>query len=150
MSAEVFEARTMLQPNPTGTTLPYLRLIHGFLLFSMFIYMGLGQIFVPHEQKEIKPAFLIAIGVASLATACIVLFIRAQRILPALETLRAKPDDGPSIARWRIGSVFSYALSESVMLYGFALRVMGASLPLAVPFYVGAVLLMILLWPGRP
>ena len=140
----------MPQPSSAETTLRYLRLIHGFLLFSMFIYMGLGQIFVPHEQREIKPAFMIVMVVVSLATACVVLFIRAQRILPAMETLRARPDDGPAIARWRIGSVLSYALSESVMLCGFALRVMGASLALAVPFYIGAVLLMVLLWPRRP
>jgi hypothetical protein len=140
----------MPQPNSTETTLRYLRLIHGFLLFSMCIYMGLGQIFVPHEQREIKPAFMIVMVVVSLATACIVLFIRAQRILPAMETLRARPDDAASAARWRIASVFGYALTESVMLYGFALRVMGASLALAVPFYIGAVLLMVLLWPRRP
>src|ERR1700681_1751309 len=100
----------------TETTLLYLRLIHGFLLLSMFVYIGLRQKFVPHEEREIERTVPIAMGVASLAVGCIVLFTRTQRIWPALETLRAKPDDRPSVVRWRIWSVFSYALSEGVML----------------------------------
>ena len=77
-------------------------------------------------------------------------FLRVKLMNPSLETLRSKPDDANSLARWRTGAIASCIMAESVVLLGFALRFTGGTLKQALPFYAMGIGLMILWWPQRP
>jgi hypothetical protein len=78
----------------------------------------------------------------------IALVVRSRMVTPAQEKLRVQTDDGGALKRWRIGSLISLVLVESVALYGFALRVMGGTRSHTWPFYLAAILIM-LMWTPR-
>ena len=68
----------------------------------------------------------------------------------ALETLQLHPEDGASVKRWFSGSMILFALCESVVVYGLALRFVGATLRQAAPFYLAGIVLLILFRPRKP
>jgi hypothetical protein len=73
-----------------------------------------------------------------------------QEIRPAFDTLQLRPDDPAALQQWRTGAILTAVLLEAVALYGFALRFLGASLKVSVPFYLVGIALMLLWWPQKP
>ena len=45
--------------------------------------------------------------------------------VPALGTSRLKSDDSVSLQSWRFGGILSYLMFESLVICGFALRILG-------------------------
>ena len=136
-------------PMTLETTLRVLRLLWGVLLFSILLFPVIGEAVGTREPKDVR---LIQLGLACLSLVLIVVasLVRLKMVQPATEILSSRSDDAAALKRWQTGSILSYVMFESVVLYGFVFRMMGASLYQAAPFYLAGVLLMILWWPRRP
>jgi hypothetical protein len=134
-------------------TLRVLRIIHSALLLSMVLYIFVAERIariVTHPVQPIDHTFLASIAIVSIVAASTAFVFRIKMIGPALDTLQIAPGDVSSLNRWRAGSIISYALAESIVLFGLALRSVGASLPQSAWFYVAGPLLMLSWWPRRP
>lgn len=116
----------------------------------MFVYAGVGEYYIPHQQQALGRTVATGIALMSIFQIGIALMIRARMLRPALAALRTTPDDAVAIKRWKSGTIIGDTLAEAVFIEGFALRVLGGALVDAAPFYVAGALLMLLWWPRRP
>jgi hypothetical protein len=98
----------------------------------------------PAETGAVKTALL----VAGAGTAAVVLFLRYSLIPPLLAG--ATLEWAQRLARLRAYYIFCFAVSETVALYGFVLRLVGGSRQDAVPFFAAAVALFLLCYPRTP
>jgi hypothetical protein len=119
------------------------------MFISVFLYLFMGE-WIPRTQQDVSTslqyAFLVVSG--SLIVAAIV--IRQSTTGQAEEVLRRTPDDAQALARWRSGQIISFVLAESVVLFGFALRFLGAPLGRVLPFYAAGILLFLIFRPTAP
>ncbi|MGB8542060.1 MAG: hypothetical protein WCD49_10545 [Candidatus Acidiferrales bacterium] len=127
-----------------------LRTVHFVLLASILLYIWAGEKVIRHNQQVPGRAFSTAFGLFAAATSVAALVVRTKTIQPALDLLQTQPNDTSALNRWRSGSILSYVLAESVVLFGFSLRIFGGTLALSAPFYIAAIVLMIFLRPQRP
>jgi hypothetical protein len=132
-----------------NASLKHLRIVHLALLASLGMYVLIGER-IAKEPRTLDPTVFKSIAVLAFVTAAIVLFLRMQPLSTAGEQLRLESSDVAALRRWHFLHFLSFALCESIGLYGIVLRVMGAALSQAAPFYAGAILLMLLSTPRRP
>jgi hypothetical protein len=125
-------------------------MVHGVLLFSMLLYVFMGEIAIQHEPRDLSRILPIIFGVVSLQIIGMTIYFRRTKVQKASETLQSKPDDAKALQQWRFGGILTAVLMEVIVLYGFALRFLGAPRAQAVPFYVAGIGLMLLWWPQRP
>jgi hypothetical protein len=74
-------------------------------------------------------------------------YFRRKRLHPALDKLRRDPNDAGALKEWRIMTLLSLSLTFSIALYGFVLRFFGAGRPVSWPFFLLALLLMVVWRP---
>jgi len=131
-------------------TLKNLRTIHGVMLFSMILYVFIAERLIPPEPRNLNGTLPAAFGILCVAIVGLAMFFRTRKIRPAFETLQSEPNNMNALRQWRAGGILTAVLLEAVVLYGFALRFLGASLKVSLPFYVVGIALMALWWPLRP
>jgi hypothetical protein len=51
---------------------------------------------------------------------------------------------------WRLGQIATFAISETVAMFGFTLRILGFSFPLVAPFYLAGIVLLLFFSPRPP
>jgi len=112
------------------------RLIHIAFVIAAVIYAGIPFLINPANPRPVAPVIVFAFGLVALSTWAAGFFIRSRMVMPAAEALRNHPEDASAAARWRSGVVLSLTLCESVLLFGFALKMIGASWNVCVIFYV--------------
>jgi hypothetical protein len=130
-------------------TLRVLRIIHGTFIVTVFLYLYVLSI-VPHQPADIAPSMywgLVAIAFFALLAA---LFVRKRMVGVALERLRVAPDDAAALGNWRKFGILACALLETIALFGFSLRILGADWAHVAPFFVVAVGTLLLTFPQRP
>lgn len=141
----------MAQPSSSiDGTLRFLSIVHGILLFSMFMYVFVQEKILVHHTRAMDRTLLTGFAVQGISIIAIAAFLRFKLVSTAMDALRSTPADGNSLAKWRRGALVCDILAESVVLLGFALRALGATIQQAAPYYAAGVLLMILWWPRRP
>lgn len=123
------------------------RILHAVMLFTMFLYAVVGEKMGP-VPSSLQPTFYRAFVVLATALVLVAMILRSRILAPALQALKAHPEDPIAWTRWRVGNIITFVLCESVALFGFALRMLGGKLAASLPFYAAAVLLM-LLWAPR-
>lgn len=131
-------------------TLRILRTICAALLLSMVAYVWIAEKIAVHPAQAMDRTFSTSIGILVVAIVVGAFVVRAKMIRPALDTLQTKPEDIPSLGRWRAGTILSYALAESTVLFGLVLRTTGATRAQSASYYVVGPLLLLLWWPRRP
>ena len=133
--------------NFADAQLRFMRILHAVLPISILFYAAFGEKLGPAEPKDLKilPPLFAAPAVVNVLIA---LFFRARMVQPAEEALRLRADDALALGRWRAGNIVVLVMCESVALFGFVLRMLGGTLLISAPFYVVAILLM-LLWTPR-
>jgi hypothetical protein len=140
----------MQQPAPSiEGTRRYLCSVHLVLLASMILYVWTAEKFISHQGKSLDRTLATAIAIASVAIVGIAFLVRTKMVRPALDALQLRPDDASSLARWSSGSIYSYILIESVVLFGFVLRFLGGTLAQSAPFYAVGIGLMLLWRPQK-
>ncbi len=136
--------------NTIEGTLRFLRMLHGVVLFAMFLYVYAAEVVIAHQTRELNNVLPLAFGCISLVVVAIAQYFRMTKIRPAFEALQSKPDDVTALQRWRFGGILTAVLMDVVALYGFALRILGAPFKTALPFYAVGIGLMLLWWPREP
>jgi hypothetical protein len=132
------------------STLRFLRILHGTLLFSMLLYIAVAEKILTLPPRAVERTFFTGMAVSCVSVIVIAVFLRFKILGSALDTLRSTPNDPASLAQWRRGVIVSDVLAESAVLFGFALRFTGATMEESLPFYLAGVGLMVLWWPRRP
>ncbi|HXN22496.1 MAG TPA: hypothetical protein VOA41_07110 [Candidatus Dormibacteraeota bacterium] len=123
------------------------RVLHAVMLFTMFLYALVGEKMGP-IPSPLQPTFYRAFVILAAALVVVALVLRSRILAPAVEALKAHPDDSVAWTRWRVGNTITFVLCESVALFGFALRMLGGKLAASLPLYAAAILLM-LIWAPR-
>lgn len=75
---------------------------------------------------------------------------RRMMVKPAELALANQPDDPSAIARWRMGYLITYVLSEAIATYGVMLHFMGFTLVQVAPFFVAGFVLIVFYSPRIP
>ncbi len=123
------------------------RIIHAVFVFATLLYIYMP--FLLHlEEHAISSIIPLAFGFVSAGNIALALYFRARKITPAEEILGTKPDDEAALGLWQSGVVISLVLCEAVVLFGFVLKVLGASWNVSGIFYAVGLLLM-LAWTPR-
>jgi hypothetical protein len=80
----------------------------------------------------------------------VILVVRRTLVLQSAVALATRPNDVAALNRWRAGHIMTYALSEAIAIFGFALRIMGFSLSQVASFYIAGFILLLFFGPRRP
>jgi len=120
------------------------------MLISVFLYIWVAEKVLRHNQQTPDRVFTTSIGVLAATIFVAAIVVRIKIVQPALDLLQTKPGDKQPLVRWRSGSIISFVLAETVMMFGVALRAVGVTLAQSAPFYLAAIALMLFLRPRRP
>lgn len=124
------------------------RLVHIAFVFAAAIYVAIPFLIGPTHAQSATTPIILALGLVALSTGAAGLFLRGRMVKPAEEALRNNPEDGPAAARWRTGVVLSLTFAETVLLFGFALRMLGASWNICAIYYAVGIFFL-LAWTPR-
>ncbi|MEO6119488.1 MAG: hypothetical protein ABIP12_02270 [Terriglobales bacterium] len=130
----------MNQPPVTAaSSLRLLRIVWAAFLINMGMVVFMGEYLAKGDVRPID-VFYYSLG-AVVAVEVVVALILRNKLDPAYDALRLNAEDKIALMDRHKWHIFLFAISESIVLFGFALRFLGTPLPYCVPFYaVGAVL----------
>jgi hypothetical protein len=123
------------------------RTMHRMMLAAVILYVltaeGLAKPF-----GDLPVPVVLGMGVMATVVTITAFGFRMKKLAQATESLRRNPLDTQALIRWRQAHILIMVLLVSVALFGFALRFMGGSFRISLPFYTASVLLL-LLWAPR-
>jgi hypothetical protein len=123
-----------------------LRLVQALLLLTIPFCVYGGEALGPAKPKDIKAIGLFLAVLAALNIWSVL--SRARRaVAKASDILRSRGDDALATRRWYGANVVSLTSSEAPALYGLILRIFGGTLLETVPFYVCALVLLLISTP---
>ncbi len=127
-----------------------LRFIHGAFILSWFLFI-LMTVYILHPADKLTGMTVpLAVGVAALSSISVAQTLRQKLVIAPAEELARKPDNAALLQRWRSGNIVQFAFAESVTLLGLVLRLLGASWPVAAPFFAVGLLMLLLSAPRDP
>jgi hypothetical protein len=129
---------------PGAAALRQMRIVHGVFMLVVLLFALEAELFAGIGQNY-SPAFPIAIAVLGILDVNVAYFIRRKRLYPALGKLRQDPNDSDGLKQWRSSTMVSLVLVLTIGLYGLVLRFFGAARLVSWPFYLVALILM-LVW----
>ena len=129
--------------------LKLLRTLQRTLLGSVVLYAIVGEVVGPLERSA-NPTLSYVLTTVGVAVVGMILVVRRTLVLRSATTLAEKPEDGVSLNHWKTGYIATYALCETLALFGLILRFMGFGFQHSVPFYVGGFVLLFFFAPRPP
>jgi hypothetical protein len=120
------------------------------MLLSVFPYVWVAEMAARHIHHNPDRGFALAIELLAATIIVAAIVLRATLIQPALDVLRTKADDKVSLVRWRSCSILSYIMAEIVVVLGFEMRILGATVTQSAAFYISGIVLMLFLRPRQP
>lgn len=126
-----------------------LKIIYVALFGSVGLYWAVLEMMAP--ERELPPEFgpvKLALYVFAGGAAAGVLYLRFSRIGPLL--LAPAVDATQQLTQLRVFYIICFVLSESVGLFGFVLRILGAERTDVIPFFLGSFILFVLCYPRAP
>jgi len=132
-----------------GAALRTVRLIQVAMLVSIALYVVVGEKVALHAPTPNSTLFF-AISFVSISTVGVIFVVRRTLVMQSEGVLRERPDDAVSMARWKSGYIVTFALCETLALFGLVLRLMGFTLSQVWPFYLGGFALMLFFAPRAP
>ena len=127
-----------------------LRLIHGSFVLSWFLFILLTVYIIHPVDKLTGMTVPLAVGVAALSSISVAQTLRQKLVIAPAEELARQPDNAALLQRWRSGNIVQFAFAESVTLLGLVLKLLGASWPVAAPFFAVGLLMLLLSAPRDP
>lgn len=115
---------------------------------SIILYAFVAEKVMQRSTSAPARSFVTGMTILAIVMIVVALSVRGRMVSPAKEKLEVEAGDVSALNRWRTGSLISLVFVESVALYGFVLRVMGGTRSQVLPFYLVAILIM-LLWTPR-
>ena len=125
------------------------RLIQVAMLVSVVLFVLIGEV-VGSIPKLSDPTLFYALSLATITIVGVILVVRRTLVLQSSTMLAARPNDTATLNRWRTGYIMTYALSESIGLFGLVLRLIGFTLSQVWSFYIAAFILLLFFGPRRP
>lgn len=125
------------------------RLIQVAMLVSVALFVLIGEV-VGSIPKLSDPTLFYALSLATITIVGVILVVRRTLVLQSSTMLAARPNDAATLNRWRTGYIMTYALSESIALFGLVLRLIGFTLSQVWSFYIAAFILLLFFGPRRP
>jgi hypothetical protein len=126
-----------------------LRAVQWALLVSVVFFAAAGQFFRV-GPKAVDPSLNYALTTASVAIVGVIFVVRRTLVIRSAASLASRPDDSLSLNHWRSGYLTTYALCETLALFGLVLRIMGCRPNQSWPFYFGAFALLLFFGPREP
>lgn len=127
-----------------------LRILQFALLASIVVYVGLATVLSTSPGRPPAPIILIALTFLSVMNVVVILVMRRVFVSKAEEILRNNPEDAGALMRWRGGYIVTYAIAESVALYGLVLHFLGFTHVEVTPFFLAGFVLLVFFSPRRP
>lgn len=125
------------------------RVVQIAMLVSVLVFVIVGE-FVGSIPRFSNPTLFYALSLATITIVGVILVVRRTLVLQSAATLATRPNDVATLNRWRAGHVMTYALSESIAIFGLLLRFIGFSLSQVASFYIAAFILLLFFGPRRP
>jgi hypothetical protein len=126
-----------------------LRLVQTGMLVSILLYILIGQRLGSIATLLNNMTFYV-LSMVTVTIVGVILVVRRTLVSHSASALAARPEDPLNLGRWRAGYMMTYALSESIALFGFVLRLTGFSLSQVAPFYIAGFILLLFFGPRRP
>jgi hypothetical protein len=123
----------MAQASPQS--LRSIRIVGFVLLSTVPLYFLCAEFLVRSQERVILPAIKNALTLVALLTFLVVLLLRF-RFLPDPSRATSPSEIANMAMRLRMVSMQGMVWSESVALFGFVLRFLGASRNYTLPFYL--------------
>ncbi|HXE90551.1 MAG TPA: hypothetical protein VNK82_06260 [Terriglobales bacterium] len=137
------------QPDRLEINLRQIRIIHLVMLLTIPLYFVTAEMLAPPTARDVR-AIRQGIIVMALLFSGVAVVVRKRMLDSAVDILRLKPDDTPALVRWRAAHIVTFALCESVALFGLVLRFLGATTLEGAPFFAVAFVLMLVFRPVAP
>src|SRR5215468_980587 len=97
------------------------------LLASVVLYVVVGEK-VGAIQQFNNPVLFYVLSLATITIVGVILVVRRTLVLRSAAMLASRPNDVAILNRWRVGHITTYALAESIALFGLVLRCVGFTL----------------------
>jgi hypothetical protein len=117
-----------------------------------FIFLAtiLGYAYVAELSSDptaaVQPVMVGSFSILAVFTVLIAFAFRGRLLPSAVEALQR--GDANGVGRWRTANILSMVLAETIGMFGLVLRIMGGSRRVAWPFFIGAIILL-LVWTPR-
>jgi hypothetical protein len=119
------------------------------LLVSVALYVAVGER-VGAIQRFQSPVLFYVLSLATITIVGVILVVRRTLVLQSAATLATRPNDVATLNRWRVGHIMTYAMAESIALFGLVLRCVGFTLSQVWSFYIAAFILLLFFGPRAP
>jgi hypothetical protein len=130
-------------------TLQTLRVLQWGMLGSIVLFGILGEVAGP-VARGVDPTLSYLFATLSVAIVGAILVVRRTLVLRAAASLATNLEDRLSLDHWRTGFIITYALSETLALFGLILRFTGSPVQASVPYYLGSLALLVFFSPRPP
>lgn len=117
-------------------------MIYASFVITFFLYILMIQMAKPAE-KPVTPVIIGAFAFVAISCAPTGALLRKRFLDGAAESLRKDPQDSKGLGLWRTGNILSFCFAESAMLFGVALKFLGARWAVSGMFFVLGLSLMI-------
>jgi hypothetical protein len=126
-----------------------IRAVQIAMLISVLLYVAVGEK-VGSVPKLNNPVVFYVLSLVTITIVGVILVVRRTLVLQSAASLATRPNDVATLNRWRAGHIMTYALSEAIAIFGFALRIMGFTLSQVASFYIAGFILLLFFGPRRP
>jgi hypothetical protein len=130
-----------------GKALSEVRILHFVFVATWFLFLLLPW-YLGSSSLGLPDYLPIVLGLVCVSDIAIASVLRTRYISTSAEILRAEPENQAALAKWRMGNVISFTFAQTVTLFGFLLRFLGAQWKVAGVFFAAG-LLLLLLWTPR-
>lgn len=127
-----------------AAALRQMRIVHAVFVVAVLLFVLEAELLAGNGKIN-SPTLLVAIAVVAILDVQIAYAFRRITLYPALRKLRLDPNNSDALKRWRSSTMVSLVLALTVGLYGLVLRFLGAARLVSWPFYLAA-LILILVW----
>ncbi|MGH9493855.1 MAG: hypothetical protein ACRD3B_02560 [Candidatus Sulfotelmatobacter sp.] len=126
-----------------------LRAVQWAMLGSILVYAALGE-FVRPAARVLDPGLSYLFTTLGVAIVGVIFVVRRTLVFRAEETLATQPDELLNLNQWKTGFIATYALCETLALFGLIERFLGCTAQQSVPYYLGGFVLMLFFRPRQP
>jgi hypothetical protein len=146
-TALIYFVEFLVNMTTAQKSLRAVRIIHLGFLGAAVAYLFLAGAYSPSVRKTSPPVVPLAMGIVSLSALGVAVFFRGRMVQPASELLRNNPEDKIAMGHWRGGVLISLVFCESIVLFGFLLKLIGNPWSVCGIFYAVGIFFMLAWWP---
>jgi hypothetical protein len=125
-----------------------LQIVRFAMLISIALYFGIIRMIPSHASPN--PVIFRAIALFAFLSLGAIVGLRKLLVTSPFEVLRSRPEDSAALGKWKSGQLITWALGESIALYGVTLHFLGFSMGQVIPFFVAGALLILIFPPNLP